>query len=168
MRIVDGVPEAQPVSQVDLRERGLRAARARREVAQLPRGQGRGSAASGAALWDEVKDRLDESASTSPAASSSGCASRARWPPTRRSCCSTSRPRRSTRSPPASIEELIGELKKKVTILIVTHNMQQAARVSDYTAYMYLGELVEFGATDDIFMKPKRKETEDYITGRFG
>ena len=59
-------------------------------------------------------------------------------------------------------------LKKKVTILIVTHNMQQAARVSDYTAYMYLGELMEFDKTDTIFFKPRRKETEDYITGRFG
>ena len=59
-------------------------------------------------------------------------------------------------------------LKDKVTILVVTHNMQQAARVSDYTAYMYLGELMEFGETDQIFIKPKRKETEDYITGRFG
>jgi phosphate transport system ATP-binding protein len=68
----------------------------------------------------------------------------------------------------ASIEELIHNLKKSVTILIVTHNMQQAARVSDYTAYMYLGEMVEFGVTDEIFMKPRRKETEDYITGRFG
>ncbi|MDP3084255.1 MAG: phosphate ABC transporter ATP-binding protein, partial [Rubrivivax sp.] len=67
-----------------------------------------------------------------------------------------------------SIEELIGEIKQKVTVLIVTHNMQQAARVSDHVAYMYLGELIEFGATRDIFMKPKRKETEDYITGRFG
>ena len=68
----------------------------------------------------------------------------------------------------AKIEELISELKLDYTIAIVTHNMQQAARVSDFTAYMYLGELVEFGATDDIFLKPKRKETEDYITGRFG
>jgi len=68
----------------------------------------------------------------------------------------------------ASIEELITELKEKVTILIVTHNMQQAARISDYTAYMYLGEMVEFGVTDQVFIKPKRKETEDYITGRFG
>jgi phosphate transport system ATP-binding protein len=68
----------------------------------------------------------------------------------------------------AKIEELISELKADYTIAIVTHNMQQAARVSDYTAYMYLGELVEFSATDDIFLKPKRKETEDYITGRFG
>ena len=68
----------------------------------------------------------------------------------------------------ASIEELIHDLKNKVTIVIVTHNMQQAARVSDYTAYMYLGELIEFGVTDEIFIKPKKKETEDYITGRFG
>ena len=68
----------------------------------------------------------------------------------------------------ASIEELITEIKKKVTILIVTHNMQQAARVSDYTAYMYLGELIEFDNTNTIFIKPKNKQTEDYITGRFG
>ena len=66
------------------------------------------------------------------------------------------------------IEELVHELKNDYTIVIVTHNMQQAARVSDYTAYMYLGELVEFGVTDEIFIKPKKKETEDYITGRFG
>ncbi len=68
----------------------------------------------------------------------------------------------------AKIEELITELKKDYTVVIVTHNMQQAARCSDFTAYMYLGELIEFGKTDQIFVKPKRKETEDYITGRFG
>ena len=68
----------------------------------------------------------------------------------------------------AKIEELITELKEDYTIAIVTHNMQQAARVSDFTAYMYLGELIEFGETDQIFLKPRRKETEDYITGRFG
>jgi phosphate transport system ATP-binding protein len=68
----------------------------------------------------------------------------------------------------AKIEELISELKVDYTIAIVTHNMQQAARVSDYTAYMYLGELIEFGETDQIFLKPRRRETEDYITGRFG
>ena len=68
----------------------------------------------------------------------------------------------------AKIEELIAELKSDYTVVIVTHNMQQAARCSDYTAYMYLGDLVEFGVTEDIFFKPKRKETEDYITGRFG
>jgi len=66
------------------------------------------------------------------------------------------------------IEELIGELKNDYTVVIVTHNMQQAARCSDYTAYMYLGDLIEFGATSDLFMKPKKKDTEDYITGRFG
>ena len=68
----------------------------------------------------------------------------------------------------SKIEELITELKSDYTVLIVTHNMQQAARCSDYTAYMYLGDLIEFGATDELFFKPKRKETEDYITGRFG
>jgi len=68
----------------------------------------------------------------------------------------------------AKIEELIEELKQDYTVAIVTHNMQQAARVSDFTAYMYLGEMMEFGETDQIFIKPKRKETEDYITGRFG
>ena len=68
----------------------------------------------------------------------------------------------------AKVEELIHELKSDYTVVIVTHNMQQAARVSDYTAYMYLGEMIEFGVTDEIFIKPKKKETEDYITGRFG
>ena len=68
----------------------------------------------------------------------------------------------------AKIEELIDELKSDYTVLIVTHNMQQAARVSDYTAYMYLGEIIEYDVTDTIFIKPKKKETEDYITGRFG
>ena len=68
----------------------------------------------------------------------------------------------------ASIEELVTDLKSKVTIVIVTHNMQQAARVSDFTAYMYLGEVIEFDLTDTIFLKPKNKQTEDYITGRFG
>jgi len=68
----------------------------------------------------------------------------------------------------ARIEELVSDLKQEFTIAIVTHNMQQAARVSDYTAFMYLGELVEFDSTDNLFLKPKKKETEDYITGRFG
>ena len=66
------------------------------------------------------------------------------------------------------IEELIHELKNDYTVVIVTHNMQQAARCSDYTAYMYLGDLIEFGPTSDLFMKPRKKDTEDYITGRFG
>src|SRR4029453_4004925 len=68
----------------------------------------------------------------------------------------------------AKIEELITELKEDYTIAIVTHNMQQAPLISDFTAYMYLGELIEFGRTDQLFLKPRRKETEDYITGRFG
>ena len=68
----------------------------------------------------------------------------------------------------SKVEELINELKKEYTVAIVTHNMQQAARVSDFTAYMYLGDMVEFGVTEQIFFKPQRKETEDYITGRFG
>jgi phosphate transport system ATP-binding protein len=66
------------------------------------------------------------------------------------------------------IEELIAELKGDYTVVIVTHNMQQAARSSDYTAYMYLGDLIEFGPTEQLFMQPQKKETEDYITGRFG
>jgi phosphate transport system ATP-binding protein len=68
----------------------------------------------------------------------------------------------------AKVEQLVHELKTDYTVAIVTHNMQQAARVSDFTAYMYLGEMIEFGKTDEIFIKPKRRETEDYITGRFG
>jgi phosphate transport system ATP-binding protein len=68
----------------------------------------------------------------------------------------------------SKIEELIHELKNDYTVAIVTHNMQQAARCSDYTAYMYLGDLIEFGATEQMFIKPSKKETEDYITGRFG
>ncbi|HZS68673.1 MAG TPA: phosphate ABC transporter ATP-binding protein PstB [Burkholderiales bacterium] len=68
----------------------------------------------------------------------------------------------------ARIEELISELKNDYTVVLVTHNMQQAARVSDYTAYMYLGQLIEYGDTDSIFIKPQSKQTEDYITGRFG
>jgi phosphate transport system ATP-binding protein len=68
----------------------------------------------------------------------------------------------------ASIEELLLDLKRRVTILIVTHNMQQAARVSDWTAFMYVGELVEFGLTKQLFTTPIKKQTEDYITGRFG
>jgi len=66
------------------------------------------------------------------------------------------------------IEELINELKETYTIVIVTHNMQQAARVSDYTAFMYMGELIEFGSTNELFTNPTKKQTEDYITGRYG
>ena len=122
----------------------------------------------GVGLWDEVKDRLSE-----PGIGLSGgqqqrlCIARALAvepeillfdEPT------------SALDPiaTASIEELIAELRSRVTILIVTHNMQQAARVSDYTAFMYLGELVEFGNADEFFTNPKQKRTEDYITGRYG
>jgi phosphate transport system ATP-binding protein len=121
-----------------------------------------------AALWDEVKERLDE-----PAFNLSGgqqqrlCIARALA--TDPEILLFDEPT-SALDPiaTASIEELIHDLKAKVTIVIVTHNMQQAARVSDFTAYMYLGELIEYGVTDEIFIKPKKKQTEDYITGRFG
>jgi phosphate transport system ATP-binding protein len=121
-----------------------------------------------AALWEEVKERLDE-----PAFNLSGgqqqrlCIARALA--TDPEMLLFDEPT-SALDPiaTASIEELIHDLKTKVTIVIVTHNMQQAARVSDFTAYMYLGELIEYGVTDEIFIKPKKKQTEDYITGRFG
>ncbi|MBI2224350.1 MAG: phosphate ABC transporter ATP-binding protein, partial [Betaproteobacteria bacterium] len=121
-----------------------------------------------AALWGEVKDRLDDLAfNLSGGQQQRLCIARALA--TDPEMLLFDEPT-SALDPiaTASIEELITELKNRVTILIVTHNMQQAARVSDYTAYMYLGKLIEFGITDDIFIKPKRKETEDYITGRFG
>ena len=126
------------------------------------------SALKGAAIWQEVKDRLDEVAvNLSGGQQQRLCIARALA--TDPEIVLFDEPT-SALDPIATgaIEELIGELKHKVTILIVTHNMQQAARVSDYVAYMYIGELVEYGPTSDIFMKPKRKETEDYITGRFG
>jgi phosphate transport system ATP-binding protein len=121
-----------------------------------------------AAIWNEVKDRMKESATNL----SGGQQQRvciARSLATDPEIILFDEPT-SALDPIAtgSIEELIGEIKNQVTILIVTHNMQQAARVSDYVAYMYLGEMVEYGVTNDIFMKPKRQETEDYITGRFG
>ncbi|HSD53312.1 MAG TPA: phosphate ABC transporter ATP-binding protein PstB [Burkholderiales bacterium] len=121
-----------------------------------------------AALWDEVKDKLQQSGmSLSGGQQQRLCI--ARGIAVRPEVvlldepCSALDPISTAR-----IEELISELKSDYTIVIVTHNMQQAARVSDYTAYMYLGELMEFDVTDTIFIKPKRKETEDYITGRFG
>jgi len=122
----------------------------------------------GSALWDEVKDRLHHLAfNLSGGQQQRLCIARALA--TDPEILLFDEPT-SALDPIAttSIEELIHDLKDKVTILIVTHNMQQAARVSDYTAYMYLGELVEFGVTDEIFIKPTKKETEDYITGRFG
>ena len=126
------------------------------------------AALKGAAIWNEVKDRLDEVAvNLSGGQQQRLCIARALA--TDPEIILFDEPT-SALDPIATgaIEELIGEIKEKVTILIVTHNMQQAARVSDFVAYMYIGELVEYGETKDIFMKPKRKETEDYITGRFG
>ena len=122
----------------------------------------------GAALWDEVKSRLNDLAfNLSGGQQQRLCIARALA--TNPEILLFDEPT-SALDPiaTASIEQLIGELKDKLTILIVTHNMQQAARVSDYTAYMYLGELIEFDVTDTIFIKPKNKQTEDYITGRFG
>jgi phosphate transport system ATP-binding protein len=126
------------------------------------------AALKGGALWDEVKNRLDELAfALSGGQQQRLCIARALA--TDPELMLFDEPT-SALDPIAtgSIEELIQSIKAKVSILIVTHNMQQAARVSDYTAYMYLGELVEFGSTNDVFLKPRRKETEDYITGRFG
>ena len=121
-----------------------------------------------AALWGEVKDKLKQSGnSLSGGQQQRLCIARA----------VASRPEVLLLDEPTSaldpistahIEELIHELKEDYTIAIVTHNMQQAARVSDYTAYMYLGEMVEFGDTDAIFTTPKQRATEDYITGKFG
>ena len=121
-----------------------------------------------AAIWDEVKDRLKKNAlGMSGGQQQRLCIARALAvqpkillmdePTSALDPISTSR-----------IEELVTELKEKYTIVMVTHNMQQAVRVSDYTAFFLLGELVEFGKTDDIFSQPKDQRTEDYITGRFG
>jgi len=120
------------------------------------------------ALWDEVKDRLDESA----LALSGGQMQRlciARALATKPEILLFDEPT-SALDPiaTAKIEELISTLRNQVTVLIVTHNMQQAARVSDYTAFMYLGELIEFDEAAKIFTNPSKKATEDYITGRYG
>ena len=121
-----------------------------------------------AALWNEVKDKLQQSGSgLSGGQQQRLCIARgiAIKPEVLLldEPCSALDPIST-----AKIEELISELKKDYTVVIVTHNMQQAARCSDYTAYMYLGDLMEFGTTEQMFFKPARKETEDYITGRFG
>ncbi|WP_172425136.1 phosphate ABC transporter ATP-binding protein PstB [Vandammella animalimorsus] len=121
-----------------------------------------------AALWDEVKDKLHQSGSgLSGGQQQRLCIARgiAVMPEVLLldEPCSALDPLSTSK-----IEELIEELKDEYTVVIVTHNMQQAARCSDYTAYMYLGDLMEFGPTKELFIKPQRKETEDYITGRFG
>ena len=121
-----------------------------------------------AALWEEVKDKLNQSGlSLSGGQQQRLCI--ARGIAVRPEVLLLDEPT-SALDPisTAKIEELVSELTQDYTIVIVTHNMQQAARVSDYTAYMYLGELIEFDATDTIFIKPKNQATEDYITGRFG
>ena len=122
----------------------------------------------GAAIWNEVKDRLQDLAfNLSGGQQQRLCIARALA--TDQEIMLFDEPT-SALDPiaTANIEELMSELRNKLTILVVTHNMQQAARVSDYTAYMYLGELIEYGNTDMIFTRPSRKETEDYITGKFG
>jgi len=126
------------------------------------------SALRSAALWEEVKGRLHQDASNlSGGQQQRLCIARALA--TDPELLLFDEPT-SALDPiaTASIEELVDELKTRVSILIVTHNMQQAARCSDFTAFMYLGELVEFGPTEQIFFKPAKKQTEDYITGRFG
>jgi phosphate transport system ATP-binding protein len=121
-----------------------------------------------AAIWKEVKDKLNQSGqSLSGGQQQRLCIARAIAVKPEvlllDEPCSALDPIST-----AKVEELITELKDDYTVVIVTHNMQQAARVSDYTAYMYLGELIEFGATDQLFVKPSQQATEDYITGRFG
>jgi len=121
-----------------------------------------------AALWDEVKDKLGQNgASLSGGQQQRLCIARgiAIRPEVLLldEPCSALDPISTAR-----IEELIHDLKAEYTVVIVTHNMQQAARCSDYTAYMYLGDLVEFGPTSEVFMRPQKRDTEDYITGRFG
>jgi phosphate transport system ATP-binding protein len=121
-----------------------------------------------AALWDEVKDRMNESAmGLSGGQQQRLCIARALAVEPdiilMDEPCSALDPIATSK-----IEDLIFELKKKYTVVIVTHNMQQAARVSDHTGFMYLGEMIEYGPTKQIFQKPKQKLTENYITGRFG
>jgi phosphate transport system ATP-binding protein len=121
-----------------------------------------------AALWDEVKTKLNQSGlSLSGGQQQRLCI--ARTVAVKPKVILLDEPT-SALDPisTAKVEELVHELKSDYTVAIVTHNMQQAARVSDFTAFMYVGELVEFSATKQMFIKPNKKQTEDYITGRFG
>ena len=121
-----------------------------------------------AALWGEVKDKLRQSGlSLSGGQQQRLCI--ARSVAVKPSVILLDEPT-SALDPisTAKVEQLVHELKSEYTVAIVTHNMQQAARVSDFTVYMYLGEMIEYGRTDELFLKPKSKQTEDYITGRFG
>ena len=163
-----GVPEADAVPDVDLRQHRLRRAPVRDAAA---RGDGRARRV-GPEEGRAVERRQGQAARRAAPALSGG--------QQQRLCIARGiaiKPEVLLLDEPCSaldpistgkIEELIHELKSDYTVVIVTHNMQQAARCSDYTAYMYLGDLVEFGKTTDLFMKPKKKDTEDYITGRFG
>ena len=164
-----GVPEAQPVPQVDLRECRLRPAHPR------PRRRARPSSTQivekslkRAGLWDEVKDRLQESGTAlSGGQQQRLCIARAIAVDPEvilmDEPCSALDPIAT-----AKIEELIHELRGRYAIAIVTHNMQQAARVSQRTAFFHLGELVEYGKTSEIFTNPREQRTQDYITGRYG
>ncbi|RMF43951.1 MAG: phosphate ABC transporter ATP-binding protein [Planctomycetota bacterium] len=143
-----------------LRIDGIRDRRVLREVCE--------NSLRGAALWEEVRDRLQESGlGLSGGQQQRLCIARAIASDPEvlllDEPCSALDPLAT-----AKIEDLIQDLRGEYTILIVTHNMQQAARISDYTAFMYLGRLIEFGPTSQIFTKPRLKDTEDYVTGRFG
>ena len=157
----------QPVSQEHLRERGLWPARRRHQRHAALREQVE-RALRQAAIWDEVKDRIEESGlSISGGQQQRLCIARAL----------AVEPQVLLMDEPASaldpiatakVEDLIAELRNSFTIVIVTHSMQQAARVSQRTAFFYMGRLIEVGDTTSLFTRPKERETEDYITGRFG
>ena len=163
-----GVPEADSVPFLDPHQRRLRAVLLRAAVEIGAQRPDRGRACARRRLWDEVKDKLNHSAlSLSGGQQQRLCIART----------IAVRPEillldeaTSALDPisTAKVEELIHELREQFTIVIVTHNMQQAARVSQRTAFFHLGELIEFGKTSDIFTNPREQRTKDYITGRFG